>query len=320
MKPVARNESCPCGSGSKYKNCCLPKDMAAQTDPDDVSHIKATAYKKMSDRQWQEAIEDFKSILNSTHQPSNIHEAIAACYDGQEDYLMAAEFFEKALASCPPLRRPANLYRLGVARGCAGRYEKAKLAFQECLELTSDNNQEQHLRDVIEHLGSREEGAESNLFLIQVQLQRSFTELEAEDYGSACHRLEGLLRLAPDNPSVLYNLGVCYSFLKRDDEALAVFEKVVEINPGVVAAFYNMGQIWLLSKGDVSKALHCFNSAIQHRPDYVGAHHQRGVAYELLGDLEKAVECFKKTLELAPGAKQAEENLNRVNALLNKQS
>ena len=54
MKSVARNEPCPCGSGSKYKNCCLPNDMQAQTDSDDVSPIKATAFKKMSDRQWDE--------------------------------------------------------------------------------------------------------------------------------------------------------------------------------------------------------------------------------------------------------------------------
>lgn len=26
---VGRNDPCPCGSGKKYKNCCLDKDMAA---------------------------------------------------------------------------------------------------------------------------------------------------------------------------------------------------------------------------------------------------------------------------------------------------
>jgi preprotein translocase subunit SecA len=25
---VGRNDPCPCGSGKKYKNCCLDKDMA----------------------------------------------------------------------------------------------------------------------------------------------------------------------------------------------------------------------------------------------------------------------------------------------------
>ncbi|MFH1811980.1 MAG: preprotein translocase subunit SecA [Pseudomonadota bacterium] len=29
MPKVGRNEPCPCGSGKKYKNCCLPKDEAA---------------------------------------------------------------------------------------------------------------------------------------------------------------------------------------------------------------------------------------------------------------------------------------------------
>ena len=27
---VGRNEPCPCGSGKKYKNCCMSKDLAEQ--------------------------------------------------------------------------------------------------------------------------------------------------------------------------------------------------------------------------------------------------------------------------------------------------
>ena len=26
MKKIGRNKPCPCGSGKKYKNCCLKKD------------------------------------------------------------------------------------------------------------------------------------------------------------------------------------------------------------------------------------------------------------------------------------------------------
>jgi SEC-C motif len=29
-RPVGRNETCPCGSGKKYKHCCLDKDEAKQ--------------------------------------------------------------------------------------------------------------------------------------------------------------------------------------------------------------------------------------------------------------------------------------------------
>ncbi len=31
-KHVGRNEQCPCGSGKKYKHCCLGKDEAAERE------------------------------------------------------------------------------------------------------------------------------------------------------------------------------------------------------------------------------------------------------------------------------------------------
>ncbi|NGX62380.1 MAG: hypothetical protein K940chlam9_01877, partial [Chlamydiae bacterium] len=31
MTKVGRNDPCPCGSGKKYKNCCMKKDQEEQT-------------------------------------------------------------------------------------------------------------------------------------------------------------------------------------------------------------------------------------------------------------------------------------------------
>ena len=55
-------------------------------------------------QKWLEAIEGFKSILDRVSDPHAVLDAIAACYDGLENYLMAAEFYEKALAVCPESR------------------------------------------------------------------------------------------------------------------------------------------------------------------------------------------------------------------------
>ena len=30
MSKIGRNDPCPCGSGKKYKKCCLRKDQAAK--------------------------------------------------------------------------------------------------------------------------------------------------------------------------------------------------------------------------------------------------------------------------------------------------
>ena len=36
MAKIGRNEQCPCGSGKKYKNCCLKKERYSKNLPDDA--------------------------------------------------------------------------------------------------------------------------------------------------------------------------------------------------------------------------------------------------------------------------------------------
>lgn len=313
MGDVGRNDPCPCGSGLKYKKCCLPRETLEPEDLDRVDGTRSLAFKQMSQEEWLDAIDSFKSILDESSDPHVLLEAMGACYEGLEDYLVAAEHYEKALAVAPDFRVQALHYRLGVARACGDRFEKAADAFRKCLDMTDDQSQEQHLLQILQELGEIQAGnRDRNVFLLQAQLQRAFSEMEEEKYAIAAARLERLASLEPDNPVVAYNLGVAYTFLKREDEALAEFQKVVDINPEYVQAWYNMGQICMIKKKDFSKALHCFDRAVSIRPDYVGAHHQRGVVMELLGEPQKALECWRKTLELDPKNQQAIENIKRL--------
>jgi hypothetical protein len=45
MGKIGRNEQCPCGSGKKYKHCCLPKEQAGlvRTDPETALKISLLA-------------------------------------------------------------------------------------------------------------------------------------------------------------------------------------------------------------------------------------------------------------------------------------
>ncbi len=312
MTHPGRNDPCPCGSGLKYKKCCLAGE-ATKHDPDGVQGLRAKAFKNMSEQKWMEAIEGFKSILDRVSDPHAALDAIAACYDGLENYLMAAEFYEKALAVCPESRSFDLHYRLGVSRACAERIEKAIDAFQHCLALQSDTAYEQRLLGILEDLNAilRDEKPRS-LFRVQVQLQRAFSDMDDKNYESAAARLERIATDDPQNPAIFYNLGVANFFLKREEEAITEFERCVALNSGYVEAWYNMGQIYMLKQKDFSRALHCFDRAAAIRPDYIGAHHQRGVAYELLGNPVRALKCWERTLELDPENKQARENIKRL--------
>jgi tetratricopeptide (TPR) repeat protein len=310
---VGRNEPCPCGSGLKYKKCCLKIISDQSGELTSLDQTLATAYKKMADQEWNEALKLFQSLVDTAVNQTAVQESIGACYDGTEDYLRAAEHYEKALALCHDSKRFELTYRLGVSRGCAGRIEKAIGAFKDCKNLDpvlSDLWKIDPVIDVLEATEREELGR--SYFFVQVQLQRAFTDMEEENYTSALARLESIRQVEPRNPVVLYNMGVALTFLKMEDRAYEVLEEAVSIEPDLAPAWYNMGQINLLKKEDYSKALNCFTKAIAARPDYIGAHFQSGVSWELLGDEDRAAACFEKTLELDPQNKPAQEKLQRI--------
>jgi len=314
MSQVGRNDPCPCGSGKKYKKCCLPVEPANLTAAiDETRKTLAAAYKSMSEEKWEEAIALFRLVENDVPDGFNIHRAVSACYEALDDYPRAAEFYEKALATCPPAMHYDLAYQLGVARGCAGLIDEAADAFRRCRDLSEDPahiSQVQHLLSILERI---RDGAENpNLFLVNIQLRRFFTDMANKRHKAAATRLEKLIPLDPTNSVIFYNLGVVYILLRREEDALTQYEKAVELNPSYVQAWYNMGQICLIVKKDFSRALHCFDRALEIQPDYVGAHHQRGVAWDLLGDRDKALECWRRTLQLDPNNKMAKESIERI--------
>lgn len=312
MTSVSRNQPCPCGSGKKYKKCCMTTDLPGEA-ADRVQGLRAQAYKSMSQEDWLDAIEIFKRILDDVTDPYNVLEAIAGCYDGLENYLAASEFYEKALAICPEHRRSDLLYQLGVSRCCAERIDKARDAFTECMATLDDPEESKYISRLLETLDEIQDGRKkSNIFLIQSQMQRAFTEMEGDLYDRASARLERLIQIAPENPAIFYNLGIAYTFLKQEDEAMQVFSRSVELYPGYYQAWYNMGQIALISKRDFSLAVHCFDRATLISPEYMAAHFQKGIAFEYQGDPANAAKCWERVLELDPKNAEAQEKLDKI--------
>lgn len=68
----------------------------------------------------------------------------------------------------------------------------------------------------------------------------------------------------------------------------------------------------LFNAGHIEDALAAFNKAIQIEPEFVVAHNNLGVLYWHLGDADKAIECFNKALEIDPANENAILNLNEV--------
>jgi hypothetical protein len=59
-RKVGRNEPCPCGSGKKYKKCCLPADEAARPRVVEANGDRLLVSRGVSDEQVEMAAEHFR--------------------------------------------------------------------------------------------------------------------------------------------------------------------------------------------------------------------------------------------------------------------
>ncbi|MCZ8512693.1 SEC-C metal-binding domain-containing protein [Paenibacillus filicis] len=90
MKKVGRNDACPCGSGKKYKHCCLPLDNASGIirllpDPEVVEASRANGERMLTSLlenapwgtpQYRETAQDLLNRMKDSYETSVIEKAL----------------------------------------------------------------------------------------------------------------------------------------------------------------------------------------------------------------------------------------------------
>ena len=59
--------------------------------------------------------------------------------------------------------------------------------------------------------------------------------------GKALKRFQQILQQDPDNPTILYNIGICYNRMDQPKKSIPPFTKVTEIQPSDGKAYYYLG-------------------------------------------------------------------------------
>jgi tetratricopeptide (TPR) repeat protein len=120
-------------------------------------------------------------------------------------------------------------------------------------------------------------------------------------------KITALLESVHDHPtSGAYNtLGVLYAQADQVSCAIASFDAALKIADQNWEVHYNLA-LALLRKGDRARTVHELQTAIQQKPDSVGAHFALGSVFEDEKKLGNAEEQFRSTLKIdphfAPGA------------------
>ena len=139
--------------------------------------------------------------------------------------------------------------------------------------------------------------------------------LQKGNVEEAIAHFQKALEINPNYTIAHNNLGNALIRKGSVDEAIAHYQRALQITPDSAEAHNNLGGA-LLQKGNVDEAIAHYQKALQINPDYAGAHNNLGNALLQRGSVDEAIAHYQRALQIAPDYAEAHNNLG--GALLQK--
>ena len=144
----------------------------------------------------------------------------------------------------------------------------------------------------------------------------AYVELGIIHYAEKDPLAEGYLKSAldirPDGIDALYALGMHYQGSDKLNEALETYTRILEIDSTYSSAYFNMGYVQYQYLQLYNEALANFDKAVQVNPKYYQAVYMRGLCFEARGDIARAKREYGYALELNPNYKKAADGMQRL--------
>jgi tetratricopeptide (TPR) repeat protein len=136
---AGRNDPCPCGSGKKYKHCCLEKDRAAELAPAIAQRVALQAQKASQvalRKDYQEELLESQATLQEA-------QALDAASNAVIDLVRAGRLDEAEQAARELLVRYPEVHdgydRLGMVHEARGQFRQAADCYRKVVEFARAN-------------------------------------------------------------------------------------------------------------------------------------------------------------------------------------
>jgi len=136
---TGRNDPCPCGSGKKYKHCCLEKDWATELAPAVRQRVALQAQKANQAAQRK----DYQAELLESQAALQEAQALDAASNAVVDRVHAGRLDEAEQAARELLVRYPEVHdgydRLGMVHEARGQFREAADCYRKVIEFTRAN-------------------------------------------------------------------------------------------------------------------------------------------------------------------------------------
>lgn len=281
---IARNDPCPCGSGKKYKQCCLASHdqntTSARTEAVDVAKAMQMAIAHHEAGRLLEADATCKHILEtSPNYPDALHLQGMIAY--QVGMLDVAEVLLNSAVAFGPKNADAH-HNLGIVLMAQDKPDEAQKHFQKTVALQPGHGSGHF------SLG--------NAYKAQDKLDEAISS-----YQKA-------VVLTPEHAQLHNNLGDALQSQGKLKEAIACYRKAIKINPALPEVHYNLGDV-LFEQDKRDEAIACYLQAIKLRSDYVEAYNNLANALNAQHKADEAMAYYQQAISIKPDFAEAYHNL-----------
>jgi len=129
--------------------------------------------------------------------------------------------------------------------------------------------------------------------------------------AEAIAQFQRAIEIKPDYAEAHYNLAIVLDRQGKPGEAIDHYQKALEINPDFVAAHNNLGMV-LLNQGRLEEASEQYHLALDKDPTFAEAHSNLGFLLAKEGRTAEAIAEYRKAIELNPKRAEFYNNLGNL--------
>lgn len=293
----------------------ISQEIAKSPKDHSLYALRSEAYSQ--ENLYDEAVQDAEHALMLDSTQLKYYRLLANAYFDNEQSRPATKTLEKALEIFP--KEIETSLSLAEMYLIIQQYDKAIILLDQLFKFSPQNADALFLKGMvmkemgdtilaIEHFQAAVE-SDADMINAHIQLGSLFSGLKKP---IAVKYFDNALILDSTNYDALWKKADYYHSLKKYDEAMVWYEKLIYHYPQNGEVQYNAG-LMQMEKGDFEKAFWFFDNATKFEPTFGEAYYFKGEAAEKLNKKEEAIRAYQEAVNLGERWGWAKDALKRLN-------